>query len=431
MYCLLSGLVIAWGYAWISAGSGAADVYLRSVVFGGGAFLGVCALPVVAKWVLVGRWKPGEFPVWGPAYLRFWTVKALLNANPMRLFTGNPLYVLYLRALGARIGKGVTILSPTVPVCTDLLTIGAGTLIRKDSSFVCYEAYAGRIRTGPVTLGKNVFVGEKTVLDIGTSMGDGRNWATPPRCIAVSPYRRDSAGTAPRPSAQRWTTYGSGQPTAAQCAGRVTRWPPLLQLLFVYVPLAVGGGFSGRPRPVAGGAGRPGVLKHRLRAVLRRGAGSIRRVPSSASSWSVWCRALVPRVLNLVIQPDKIYPLYGVHYSAQRAIARMTNIKFFKWLCGDSSYIVHYLRGHRLRPLARRADRVELRHGGRARDPVPGLLRQGHDGRRRLSLLNADFSSTSFRVIAGVDRAAQLPREQHRLSREAAGPATTACSRRR
>ena len=117
--------------------------------------------------------EAGEFPVWGLTYLRFWTVKALLHANPMVLFAGNPLYVLYLRALGARIGKGVTILSPTVPVCTDLLTIGAGTVIRKDSSFLCYRAHAGRIQTGPVTLGRDVFVGEKTVLDIDTSMGDG------------------------------------------------------------------------------------------------------------------------------------------------------------------------------------------------------------------------------------------------------------------
>ena len=81
--------------------------------------------------------------------------------------------MLYLRALGARIGKGVTILSRTIPVCTDLLTIGAGTVIRKDSFFLCYRAHAGRIQTGPVTLGRDVFVGEKTVLDIDTSMGDG------------------------------------------------------------------------------------------------------------------------------------------------------------------------------------------------------------------------------------------------------------------
>jgi non-ribosomal peptide synthetase-like protein len=92
--------------------------------------------------------------------------------NPLALIgVGTPLYVLYLRALGARVGTGVVIFSPTV-VCTDLLTIGDRTVIRKDSSFTCYRADAGWIETGPVTLGKGVFVGEETVVDIRTSMGD-------------------------------------------------------------------------------------------------------------------------------------------------------------------------------------------------------------------------------------------------------------------
>ena len=60
-----------------------------------------------------------------------------------------------------------------MPVCTDLLTIGDGTVIRKDAFFSCYRAHDGVIQTGAVTLGRDVFVGEKTVLDIGTSMGDG------------------------------------------------------------------------------------------------------------------------------------------------------------------------------------------------------------------------------------------------------------------
>ena len=59
-----------------------------------------------------------------------------------------------------------------MPVCTDLLTIGAGTIIRKDASLSGYRAHAGVIRTGPITLGRNVLVGEATVIDIGTSMGD-------------------------------------------------------------------------------------------------------------------------------------------------------------------------------------------------------------------------------------------------------------------
>ena len=60
-----------------------------------------------------------------------------------------------------------------MPVCTDLLTIGDGTVIRKDSFLIGYRAHAGVIQTGPVTLGRDVFVGEKTVLDINTRMGDG------------------------------------------------------------------------------------------------------------------------------------------------------------------------------------------------------------------------------------------------------------------
>src|SRR5207245_9170462 len=105
---------------------------------------------------------------------RFWIVKTLIRSSPAaRRFIGTPLYSLYLRALGAKIGRGVVILSRRVPVCTDLLAIGAGAVISKEAIFNGYRAQSGRIETGPVTLGRDVFVGERGVLDINTSMGDG------------------------------------------------------------------------------------------------------------------------------------------------------------------------------------------------------------------------------------------------------------------
>ena len=116
--------------------------------------------------------SPGRFRIWSLAYLRFWAVKTLTRANPLVLFAGSPIYVLYLRLLGAKIGKGVVIFSRTVPVCTDLLTIGDNTVIHKNSFFLCYRARSGVLEKGPVTLGSNVLVSEKTTLDIGTSMGD-------------------------------------------------------------------------------------------------------------------------------------------------------------------------------------------------------------------------------------------------------------------
>src|SRR5881296_2126189 len=173
-YSYLAVFAIDTGYAWVSAGSSAVEMYLRLVLAGSGAFLVVCAVPIAAKWVLIGRWKAQQIRLWSLAYVRFWIVKTLVRSSPAaRLFIGTPLYLLYLRALGAKIGPGVVIFSRRVQVCTDLLTIGAGTVIRKEAILNGYRVQAGRIETGLVTLGRNVFIGEKTVLDINTSMGDG------------------------------------------------------------------------------------------------------------------------------------------------------------------------------------------------------------------------------------------------------------------
>ncbi|MCX4825159.1 phosphopantetheine-binding protein [Streptomyces sp. NBC_01142] len=398
-YCCLSGFVGARGYEWVSAGSGVTDIYLRSVVFGAIGFVGLCTFPIVAKWILIGRWKPRDFPVWGLTYLRFWTVKALVHANPMIFFVGNPLYVLYLRALGARIGKGVTILSRTVPVCTDLLTIGADTVIRKEAFLLCYRAHAGRIQTGPVTLGRDVFIGEKTMLDIDTSMGDGTQLGH------ASALHSGQAV----PNGQRWhgspaqrTEVDYVRVAPARCGtlrragyGLVT----VLQVLLLYVPLTVGGLYMllavfpalvNVPGLDTVGITAPQLFIDALVLSLALFLGF------AVAGLAVLLT--VPRLLNLLIKPDKAYPLYGFHYSVHRAIARMTNIKFFKWLFGDSSYIVHYLRG--LGYDLSQVEQTGSNFGTEVQHETPYLSRVGSgtmiaDG---LSIINADFSSTSFCV---------------------------------
>ena len=106
----------------------------------------------------------------------------------------------------------------------------------------------------------------------------------------------------------------------------------------------------------------------------------------------------VPRAAEPLISPDKVYPLYGFHYWVHRAIARMTNSKFFKRLFGDSSYIVHYLRwlGY---DLSRRRQTgsnfgTEVKHD----NPFLSAVGSGTMVADGLSIINADFSSTSFRV---------------------------------
>ena len=71
----VGSLVLNAGSAWEFGGRGLLDIYGRLVVVGGGALLGLGLLPIVAKWVLIGRWKPQRIRVWSLAYLRFWIVK--------------------------------------------------------------------------------------------------------------------------------------------------------------------------------------------------------------------------------------------------------------------------------------------------------------------------------------------------------------------
>ncbi|MGW4290689.1 Pls/PosA family non-ribosomal peptide synthetase [Streptomyces sp. NPDC004673] len=397
-YSLVAGFATAGGYEWVAEGSGVVDVYLRSLLFGGIGFVALCAFPVVAKWLLVGRWKPGEFPVWGLSYLRFWVVKALLHANPMILFIGNPLYVFYLRALGARIGKGVTILSHSVPVCTDLLTIGSGTVIRKDTFFLGYRAHAGHIQTGRISIGRDVYIGEKTVLDIDTSMGDGAQLGHSSslhtgQAVPDGEHRHGSPAQA--------TDVDYLRVAPARCGTARRAWfglGSLLQLFLLYIPLGVGGLY---------------MLFNAVPAVRRRldpdTAMPLAELTTDAVVLSLILfvgfvllglvlLCTLPRLLNLVVPADRVFPLYGFRYAVHRATARMTNIKFFAWLFGDSSYIVNYLRGigYDLSHVEQTGSNfgTELQH----ESPLHVTVGSGTMVADGLSVINADYSATSFKV---------------------------------
>jgi non-ribosomal peptide synthetase-like protein len=403
-YSYLGVLAAIEGYQWIVAGSQGVESYLRLVLFSSVAFLVVCAVPIAAKWLIIGRWKPQRIRIWSLAYVRFWIVKTLVRSNPgVRLFVGSPLYPLYLRALGAKVGPRVVILSPHIPVCTDLLTIGAGTVIRRESIFLCYRVQAGRIEIGPVTLGRDVFVGETTVLEINTSMGDGaqlghasslhsgqsvpagEHWNGSPARRAQVNYVRVAPA---RCSRLRRATYA-----ALTLIGILFLWAPLLEgglsLLYFEVSSLVRVLDPG----VQSSLGELTVRGHLIGAlafsvVLFFGAVLL----------GILAAGTVPRVLSAFVKPDTVYPLYGFHYAAHRVIAGLCRLKFFTLLFGDSSYIVHFLSwiGYRLSPVVQTGSNF----GCEVLTSNPFLTRVGSgtmvaDG---LSMINDEVSSSSFRV---------------------------------
>jgi non-ribosomal peptide synthetase-like protein len=381
-FLYVAALFTAAGYEWISAGEGLLDLYLRTALFGAFAFLGVCVLPIAAKWALVGRWEPEPIRVWTPAYLRFWVVKTLVQRNPLVMFAGTPLHALYLRALGAKVGRGAVIQSRRMPVCTDLLTVGDGTVVHKDAFLLCYRAEAGFIQPGPVLLGKDVVVGEAAVLDIETSMGDGAQLGHTSSLQAGQsiPSGERRHGYAAQGRAE--VDYRGVEPLATGAARRVAYGVlQVLGVVAVRLPLATGMAAVS----IAAVAALPPLLTS-----LALFAGSILA--------GLVLALTVPRALNLLLEPDRTYPLYGLHYAVHRAIERMTNVAFFPRLLGDSSYIVPYLRwlGYDLSDVQQTGSNfgLEVKH----ENPYLSTVGSGTMVADGLSIINTDFSSTSFRV---------------------------------
>ncbi|WP_328404889.1 phosphopantetheine-binding protein [Streptomyces sp. NBC_00390] len=397
-FSCLGAVAAILGYQWILTGSGTAGLYLRAVLFGAAVFCGLCALPVAAKWILIGRFTQRRIPLWGLAYLRFWCVKSLIRSSPARLLTGSPLYVLYLRALGACIGKGVTILSRTVPVCADLLSVGDGTLIRKDVLLSCYRAHDGWIETGPVTLGAGVTVSEQTVLDIETSMGDDAQLG---HASSLHPGQAVPAGESwhGSPAQRAETDYRAVEPAACGSVRRALYGlGQLMAILLVYLPLAVAGGsfvLTAMPQLHLLPSTDPPVFTSRAFYIETLIASLVAFF--GGTLLGLLAVSTVPRLLSLAIKPDRIYPLYGFHYGMHRAIMRMTNIRFFTTLFGDSSAIVHYLRwlGYDLC----RVEQTGSNFGTMVKHDTPYLstVSSGTMVADGLSIINADFSSTSFR----------------------------------
>lgn len=143
----------------------------------GGALATIAVYPLMmfvavsAKWVLLGRIRPGVHPLWGSYYFRWWLVDSLVSLVPVRYLAGTPLLNLFLRLMGARIGVNTTINTDHF-AAYDLLSIGDDTCIGGDATLLGYTVEDGLLKLGPVTIGNRCFVGNRCVLREGAGIED-------------------------------------------------------------------------------------------------------------------------------------------------------------------------------------------------------------------------------------------------------------------
>ncbi len=136
-----------------------------------GAVPAMFALSVVSKWLIIGRYKPGKYPVWGFYYFRWWLASRLQALSGIGFFAGTPIMSLYYWLMGTKIGRNCIIDTPLC-VTFDLVTIGDDTCIGAETQLLGYRVEDGMLILGTVEIGSRCFVGIHSALGLNTRMGD-------------------------------------------------------------------------------------------------------------------------------------------------------------------------------------------------------------------------------------------------------------------
>ncbi|KAJ8081882.1 putative NRPS-like protein biosynthetic cluster [Marasmius tenuissimus] len=129
---------------------------------------------ILFKWVVIGRYRPGTYPMWSNYYLRWWIVNQSILIAGRGIFGAHPsLEILYYRLLGAKIGDNVKIDEHALLGEFDLITIHND--CRIDKALIrgfCVER-GGCFRLAPIVLGRGAVVNTYTQISPGSTIAEG------------------------------------------------------------------------------------------------------------------------------------------------------------------------------------------------------------------------------------------------------------------
>jgi len=153
--------------------------------------------------------------LWSFYYFRWWLANAIESTVPTDYLAGTPLLGIYLRLMGAKIGRNVY-LGNNGFGAYDLLSIGDDSCIGADSTITGSAVEDGFLRIGGARIGSRCFVGNRCVvredcvleddsqlddlslLPAGTVISAGEKWGGSPARKTGSDVRAAADHAAPR-----------------------------------------------------------------------------------------------------------------------------------------------------------------------------------------------------------------------------------------
>lgn len=151
---------------------------VATVVLSGAAIMlaGLLAalISTIAKWVIVGRIRPGEHPLWSSFVWRTEVSDTFTEMLAAPWFAnaaaGTPILAMWLRSLGAKVGRGVWTDSYWLPE-PDLVTLGDGATVNRGCVVQTHLFHDRVMSTDTVTLEAGATLGPHSVILPAASIG--------------------------------------------------------------------------------------------------------------------------------------------------------------------------------------------------------------------------------------------------------------------
>ncbi|MBO1903033.1 amino acid adenylation domain-containing protein [Leucobacter weissii] len=182
---------------------------------------GRMAVAVLVARILLAGVRAGDYPRGGWVHMRLWLAEQFAAQIDAVGLSGAPWVTLYARALGAKIGRDVSL--HTLPPITGMLEVGHRSALEPEVDLAGYWIDGDLLRLGEVRIGRDVTVGARSTLAPGTRIDDGaeiapgsavfgrvkteQTWAGSP-AVRVGGRSGDWPDDTPRPSRGWQVLYG-------------------------------------------------------------------------------------------------------------------------------------------------------------------------------------------------------------------------------
>jgi non-ribosomal peptide synthetase-like protein len=126
---------------------------------------------VILKWLIIGKIKEGEYPLWGTYYFRWWFVTKIQALLPLDFLNGTPLYPLFLKMKGLKVAYDAQLSSFQIGA-EDLVTIGKDASISSNVVLNNVVVEDGMIKFSKISIGDHAYIGSNIVIAGGSVIED-------------------------------------------------------------------------------------------------------------------------------------------------------------------------------------------------------------------------------------------------------------------